>query len=301
VDESGVGSLRGWVYETLFELGLTEFQARTVVLLLFRPLVILLCLLITFLVAKSAEAATSRTVRSLHLRSPLLAHSVRAEQRARTLGSTAGSIVKIFVWVIGILTALDVSGVTIGPLVAGAGIAAAALGFGAQSLVRDFLSGFFILVEDQYGIGDVVRMNDGSVSGTIEEVTLRHTRLRSVDGVVHYIPNGEIKLASNASMEWSRALLDVTILPSNDINRALELFSSEIHAVVASDAWSSVVSEAPIIAGVDAQTRDGVVLRAWVRTTPTDQYPLQRELRRAVVQRFRDEGISMPEAASPPT
>jgi small conductance mechanosensitive channel len=215
------------------------------------------------------------------------------------LGSTAGSISKIFTWCVGTLTALDIAGITITPLLAGAGIAAAALGFGAQSLVRDFLSGFFIIAEDQYGIGDVVRINEGTISGTVEEVTLRHTRLRGVDGVVHYVPNGEIRVASNASMEWSRALLDITILPSNDIDRALELFSEEIRAVVTSEAWAPVVSDDPLIAGVDAQSRDGVTLRAWVKTTPTDQYPLQRELRRAVVQRFRNEGVLMPEAASP--
>src|SRR5205085_5209231 len=147
----------------------------------------------------------------------------RADQRVRTLAGVTGSVVRVIVWTVALLTILGIVGLNLGPLIAGASIVGVALGFGAQSLVKDFLSGFFILVEDQYGVGDQVSV--GGAKGTIEEVTLRVNRMRSDDGSVWFVPNGEIRKVANATMGWQRALVDFLLPLDVDVERALNVMA----------------------------------------------------------------------------
>jgi len=149
------------------------------------------------------------------------AMSLRAAARAETLGLVLRSVASFFIWALAFVTILGQIGISLGPLIAGAGLAGVALGFGAQSLVKDFLAGIFILVEDQYGVGDII--DAGEAKGTVEAVGLRTTRLRDVEGTVWYIPNGQINRVGNKSQEWARALLDITVSYETNLRQAEEI------------------------------------------------------------------------------
>ena len=181
-------------------------------------------------------------------------------------------------------------GVELGPLIAGAGILGVALGFGSQSLVRDFLSGIFILVEDQFGVGDIVNL-DGQTSGVVEAVSLRTTRLRAVDGTVWHVPNGEIRRVGNMSQHWSRALLDVQVAYATDLARAQELIGD-----VARELWREDphILEEPEVWGVEDLGPNGIVIRLVVKTTPSEQWRVSRLLRERLKTAFDEAGIEIP-------
>jgi small-conductance mechanosensitive channel len=146
-------------------------------------------------------------------------HSLRAEQRIEALASVLRSLTTFVIYAVAAFMILGEVGIELGPLIAGAGIIGVALGFGSQSLVKDFLSGVFILIEDQFGVGDIVNL-DNETSGTVEAVSLRTTRLRAVDGTVWHVPNGEIRRVGNQSQHWSRALIDVEVAYETDLDHA---------------------------------------------------------------------------------
>ena len=146
--------------------------------------------------------------------------SVRAEQRIDALSSVLRSVLSFVIWLTALLMCLGEVGIDLAPLLAGAGVLGVAIGFGSQSLVRDFLSGTFILVEDQFGVGDIVDV--GEATGTVEAVSLRTTRLRAIDGTVWHVPNGEIRRVGNMSQHWSRALLDIDVAYGTDVGHARE-------------------------------------------------------------------------------
>ena len=206
-----------YLYNLLRKIGLSRLGAQTGQYFV----KIALILAIAVFVSRAGGALARRFVNSLGTRSALYIESPRAEQRIRTIGGVVASLVRIAVWVLASTYVFDLLGFNLGPLLAGASIIGIALGFGAQTLVRDFLSGFFILVEDQYGVGDVVTVTD-KVSGTIEEVNLRVTRLRGVDGTVWYVPNGEIRSVGNAAKDWARAIVDIVLPYAADSAAALQ-------------------------------------------------------------------------------
>ncbi len=226
------------------------------------------------------------------------AYSERRALRATTLGSLLKSIVTAVIGVIVVVMALEILGYPVGPLIASAGIAGVALGFGAQNLVKDFLSGIFMLLEDQYGVGDVIDM--GEASGTVEAVALRVTRLRAVDGTVWYVRNGEVIRVGNSSHGWARAVLDVKVAYEADTERARELLLSVARDVAADPEWSGSVLEEPEVWGVEELAADSVVLRLVVKTEPLQQWTLARELRVRIKQAFDAEGIEIPHAAPVP-
>jgi moderate conductance mechanosensitive channel len=216
--------------------------------------------------------------------------SLRAEQRIEALASVLRSVASFTIMAVAGVMILGELGVELGPLIAGAGIIGVALGFGSQSLVRDFLSGIFILVEDQFGIGDIVNL-DGTTSGVVEAVSLRTTRLRAVDGTVWHVPNGEIRRVGNMSQHWSRALLDVEVAYATDLARAKEVIREVAHAVSEED---SHVIEEPEVWGVEELGAHGVVIRLVVKTTPSEQYRVSRTLRERLKVAFDAEGIEIP-------
>ena len=187
------GMRDGFLYELVSRMGLGASAARTADVLLARPLAIVLLFIGAALLSRLGSRMARRAVQTLQQRSPIRAGSARAELRASTLSHVLGTLVRVVVWSMAALLILGVLGLNLAPLLAGAGIAGVAIGFGAQTLVRDVLSGFFLLSEDQYGVGDVITIGTAP-TGTVEDVTLRITRLRSEDGVVWFVPNGEIKL-----------------------------------------------------------------------------------------------------------
>lgn len=218
--------------------------------------------------------------------------AVRRKQRAQTMGSVLRSVVALFIWLTALVMVLDTLDVNFGPLIAGAGVVGVALGFGAQSLVRDFLAGFFMLVEDQFGVGDVI--DAGFASGTVEGVSLRTTRLRDVQGVVWHIPNGEIHRVANMSQQWSRALLDVPVAYDTDVDQAIEVIERTAGEVTSDPAFSASVLSAPEVWGVESLDADRIVIRLVVKTRPLEQWRVARELRARIKAAFDGAGIEVP-------
>lgn len=216
--------------------------------------------------------------------------SLRAEQRIEALTGVLRSVVSVAIFLVAGLLVLGRVGVNLAPLLAGAGVLGVALGFGSQTLVKDFLSGIFILVEDQYGVGDIIDL-DAETSGVVEAVSLRITKLRSVDGTVWHVPNGDIRRAGNRSQRWSRSLLDVEVSYDTDISHAKDVIKA-----VADETWrsDSAVVEEPEVWGVEALGASGVVIRLVVKTTPSEQYRVSRLLRERIKQAFDEEGIEIP-------
>jgi small conductance mechanosensitive channel len=217
-------------------------------------------------------------------------HSVRAEQRIDALTSVLRSLLTFVIYGIAVFMVMGQVGIELGPLIAGAGIIGVALGFGSQSLVKDFLSGVFILVEDQFGVGDIVEL-DGQTAGVVDAVSLRTTRLRAVDGTLWHVPNGEIRRVGNKSQHWSRALIDVEVAYNTDLDHAESVIASTAEELAAGD---PDVIEAPEVWGVERLGAHGISIRLVVKTRPSEQFRLSRELRRRIKAAFDREGIEIP-------
>ena len=276
-----------------------EFLARTADFLLAKPLQIALILLGVWLVNRIVRRAIARFAQRVAAGESMLARlsndelaRARAASRAETIAQVFRSVATATIYGIGLLLVLGEVGINLGPLLAGAGIAGVAIGFGAQSLVKDFLSGVFMIVEDQYGVGDVVDLGDAS--GTVEAVTLRSTRLRDVNGTVWHVPNGTILRVANKSQQWSRAVLDVTVAYDTDVRHASEVIKRVADDMAHEDAWSSCILEEPEVWGVESLGADGVVIRLVVKTQPAEQFKVLREMRVRIKDAFTAEGIEIP-------
>jgi small-conductance mechanosensitive channel len=218
---------------------------------------------------------------------------LRREQRADALGTLAQSVVGVLVWGFAILTALGTVGVNLGPLIAGAGVLGVAIGFGAQGIVKDFLSGVIMLVEDQYGVGDVI--DAGVATGVVEEVSLRTTRLRDVTGTVWHVPNGSIARVGNMTQGWSRLVLDVEVAYETDIDHAIEVLEGLLRRFEAEDEVRELLLGDPMeIWGVHELGDSGVAIRVVARTVPGKQWGLGRQLRLAIKREFDRVGIEIP-------
>lgn len=220
---------------------------------------------------------------------------MRAEQRAETLRHIVRSVVKFVLIVFVGLTISGELGFPIAPLLTSVGIAGVAIGFGAQSLVKDVISGFFILLEDQYGVGDVIKV--GEFSGMVEHMSLRSTVLRNLEGQVHVIPNGTIAAVTVMTKEWARAVVDVTVGYREDLNKVFEVL--ERIGVGLQAAWPDRVMEKPSILGIEQMGSDGVTIRCIVKTMPMNRVDVVREWRRRIKEEFERQKIVLP--ASQPT
>ncbi len=260
-----------------------------------------LILVVAVVLVRLGTRFTARTIRSIATRSPLREAGPRSEQRASTLAGVAVSLIRIVVWSLAGLLLLGVLNVNLGPFLAGASIVGVAVGFGAQSLVKDFLSGFFILVEDQYAVGDVITILDQT--GTVEEIDLRITRLRAVDGTVWFVPNGEIRKVGNAAKEWGRAIVDVIVPHTADLAAAIAAIGEEAAAVATDPAWAEIVLEPPEMLGVEAMGVDNTTVRVSAKTTPGKRTPLAREMRSKISLRLQRDGVDaesrIPEPEAP--
>jgi small-conductance mechanosensitive channel len=216
----------------------------------------------------------------------------RRIQRADALGALLRSILAVVVWTIAIFMVLGVFGVSLGPLIAGAGIVGVALGFGSQSLVKDFLSGIFMLVEDQYGLGDII--DAGEATGVVEGVGLRTTRIRDVHGTLWHLPNGEIRRVGNMSQEWARALLDIGVAYGTDIDEASGVILETATAMAHEEEYADLFLDEPDLWGVQNLGPDSVDIRLVIRTRPGDQWGIGRELRARIKKAFDANGIEIP-------
>ena len=218
--------------------------------------------------------------------------SERREQRANTMASLLKSITTGVVMAVVLFMAIAQLGYNIAPLLASAGILGVALGFGAQSLVKDFISGIFMILEDQYGVGDSIDV--GNATGTVEAVGLRVTRLRDVNGTVWYVRNGEILAVGNMSQNWARTVLDIPVAFSEDLTRVRRLLREVAHEVYVDPEYADDILEEPEVWGVERWEPDGVVVRVVLKTAPLRQWSVAREMRERIKDRFDAEGIEIP-------
>lgn len=216
----------------------------------------------------------------------------RRLQRAKTIGSVLKSTVSIVLvaWVS--LAILSVLGVNIAPFIASAGVVGLAIGFGAQNLVQDFVTGVFMLLEDQYGVGDIVDL--GEVTGEVETVGLRITTVRDIDGTLWYVRNGEILRVGNMSQEYAVARIEVPVALTVDVERAEQVAVEAAEAAIADESLSEKVLGKPEMLGVQELSPDLLTLRMTVKTRPNEQWAVQRRLRREVLRAYDEHGIDLP-------
>ncbi|MCY3949303.1 MAG: mechanosensitive ion channel family protein [Acidimicrobiaceae bacterium] len=216
----------------------------------------------------------------------------RASQRAKTLGTLFKSIATTIIWAVALMMLLGEFDVNLGPLIAGAGIIGVAVGFGAQSIVRDLLTGVFMLIEDQYGVGDVVDLGDAV--GTVESVGLRTTRLRDIAGTVWHVPNGAIARVGNMSQLWARVPLDLDVAYDTDLDEAMAIIKRVADEVWQEQGESTTVLEEPTLSGVQAFGADAVTIRVMLKTEPSEQWATARLMRRRIKAAFDEAGIEIP-------
>lgn len=213
-------------------------------------------------------------------------------QKAKTLSQVVETTGRILILTIAGLTILSLIGQDVTPLLASAGIAGIAIGFGAQNLIKDWLGGFFILLENQYSVDDVIKV--GEHAGMVEKMDLRRTVLRCLDGSVVVIPNGEVRVVTNLTKEWSRVVLDVGVSYETDLDRALEVFKRAGEELAADEEIGKLIVEPPEVLGVEALGEYQVTLRMLVKTLPLQQWTVARALRARVKKVFDREGIEIP-------
>ena len=213
----------------------------------------------------------------------------RRRQRAETVGSLLRSVTSLVIGVLALMLVLEEVGFELGPFIAGAGIVGVALGFGAQNLVKDYLSGIFMILEDQYGVGDVVDL--GSASGTVESVGLRITRLRDGNGTLWYARNGEVLRVGNHSQGFAQVTVDLPVPYGSDVDAAGEAMLAAANELVAEDEFADAVIEEPQLLGVEQIDVDKVVLRLTVKVGPPDQWRVARALRQRMADRLDQNGV----------
>jgi moderate conductance mechanosensitive channel len=303
------GEEAGRMCRLVLEITDSSVMAQAADFLLARPLKILLILVLAWLANRLARRAIRQFVlsiqsnagtsrfESLKARTPAALAttgqvSVRAGQRAETLGAVLRSLTTVVIWTFAALMVLGELAVNLGPLIAGASIIGVAVGFGAQTLVRDFLSGIFMLIEDQFGVGDII--NVGDAAGTVEGVSLRTTRIRDVEGVVWHVPNGEIHRVANMSQEWSRALVDVEVAYATDIGHAKDVIQRVADDLAAEAPWDRAIVAEPSVWGVQELGADGIAIRLVIKTKPAEQWAVLREFKERIKAAFDAEGIEIP-------
>ncbi|SDM09839.1 small conductance mechanosensitive channel [Geodermatophilus siccatus] len=298
-----------WLCQQVYEWSGAEWLAENARALIATPARILLIVVVAVLVRHLAHRAIRRLtdttavgplpsiLRARRLRATALGDgaeqlTARRTQRAEAIGSVLRSCASIVVLSIAVVLVLGELGINLAPILASAGVVGVALGFGAQNLVKDFIAGIGIILEDQYGVGDVVDL--GEAGGTVEAVGLRITRLRDVNGVVWYARNGEILRVGNKSQGYAQVVIDMPVAHDTDLERCRTVLQEVADQMYAEEEWAGVLLAEPESLGVEMITAEGVVMRLQVRTTNADQWRVGRELRLRLKERFALEGIRTP-------
>jgi moderate conductance mechanosensitive channel len=272
----------GWLYELLTKLGVSPETARTVVDLIVRPVSILLVALVALIAARLGSRMIRRFLERLAQKAGGRS-GARTEARVTTMAGLAANIWRFFVLVIAIAIVLGMLGINLTPLLASATIIGATLGFGAQQIVRDYISGFLLTVEDQYSVGDSITVD--AVSGVVEDVTLRLTRIRASDGSIFFVPNGDVRLVGNTSRGWAHAVVDLTLpgAVATDLDGVRAVIAGAAHRVAHLPAFAqhcTVPPQAVQLMGADATT---LILRVMLNTVPSQRDSLTRALREAAL------------------
>ncbi len=214
------------------------------------------------------------------------------EKRALTLAHIVRTVGATAIVIIATMMALRELGLDIIPIIAGAGVVGLAVGFGAQSLIKDVIAGFFIILEGQFAVGDVIKTGD--ISGQVERLNLRVTMLRDINGAVHFIPNGEIKIVSNLTKEWSRVALDIGVAYHEDIDRVVGVLERTGQDLARDERMGPLILEPPEVLGIESFGESQVTIRVLVKTLPQKQWEIARELRKRIKAAFDKEGIEIP-------
>jgi len=214
------------------------------------------------------------------------------EKRTNTLLSIFKGVGRVFIVIVAIMMVLSEVGIAVAPILAGFGIVGIALGFGAQYLIRDLIAGIFIILENQYRVGDVARVAD--IAGLVEEVTLRKTVLRDLDGTVHYVPNGEIRTASNFTRHFARVNLDVSVAYDTDLDHAISVINRVGKALAEDEKWREVIKSPPQVLRVNNLGDSGIDIKILGDVKPMQHWAVMGELRLRIKKAFDDEGIEIP-------
>lgn len=289
---TGAGSSgSGWLYTLLTKAGLDPSTAQTVVQFVVRPLEVLLVLVVAALVARYGARALRRVLTRATGRVAARGDHERGGARVSTVVALVANLWRLFVAVVAVAIVLGMLGIDLTPLLASATVIGATIGFGAQSLVRDYLSGILLTMEDQFGIGDTITVDDAT--GVVEDLSLRVTRLRAADGSVWYVPNGEIRQLTNASRGWAKAVVDVAVAPGDAaaLDRVREAVAGAASEVAASPPFAATSTEPPEVVGMVAAAGGTCTVRVALRTVPARRAALERALREAAVARLAAEGL----------
>lgn len=233
---------------------------------------------------------SDRTQRKL-VESGDLQNRARA-QRLETIARTFSTFIVLTITVIAVVMGLAVWGVPIAPIVASLSVVGIGIGFGAQDFVKDVIAGLFVLLEDQYSVGDVVQL--AGVSGTVVDVRLRTTVLRGLDGSVHHIPNGAVRVATNLTHESSSIVVDLAVAYEESVDRAIDVITNETNVLASDPEWGPRLVDQPAVLGVDELADSGVIVRVVMTTDPDQRWAVKREFLRRIKNRFDDEGIEIP-------
>jgi len=292
VDQGG-----GWLYHLLTRAGVDPSTASTVTDLIIRPLSILFVLVVALLLAHFGARAIRRVLERVADQAATRAGAARAGARVTTMSGLVANVWRIFVLVVAGAIVLGMLGINLTPLLASATIIGATLGFGAQQIVRDYFSGILMTMEDQYNVGDAVTV--GGVTGTVEEVTMRLTRFRGVDGTLHIIPNGDIRLVGNLSRGWARAVVDVTLAgrAGSELDEVRRLVDDAARRVAATPRFAAHCTEPPQVLGLDAAGSATLTMRVMLRTVPSQRDALTRALREELVGALARAGLWPAEVA----
>ena len=259
---------------------------------------ILVIVVVAVLVTIASRILVNRFRRKLE-GSPSITQAINL-QRATTLTNALAATAIVLIWTVATLMVLAQLDINLAPLLASAGIAGVALGFGAQSIVRDALAGFFILLENQFGVGDVVetQTTGGQVTGKVESLTLRITTLRAFDGTLHVVPNGNMQVISNKSRGWARAIVDVRLPYGEDVDKVRGILEDLFDEVRERPPLKEWLRDGPSVLGIEALSDYALVVRVIADTRPSKRFDAERMLREAIQARLGEEGIRVP---LPPT
>lgn len=302
------GPRASWFCETTWNATQNASLSKAVDWIVTRPLVALLIIIIAALMSrwlrKGVTAGITRftapptiAAEALERIGVMSAPDPRDTTRTETLCAVARATISAFVWTIATLLVLGVFNINLGPLLAGAGIAGIAVGFGAQSLVKDCIAGFFMLLEDQCGVGDEIDI--AVVAGTVESLTLRATTIRAADGTLWNVPNGSILRVGNQSRNWGQANVDIILGHEADLDHVTEVARAAATEAAARPDVADVLLREPQVLGVEALDKDGAVVRVTVRTKPGEQGPAARKVRLAIKQALAAEGIEYHPPSAP--
>lgn len=276
--------------DSLIKVGIAPLAAYALTILLIVAVASVFWLMVRFGLGRLANGVLKRQAAASEATVP----QVEIERRVHTLQAIGGRIAGSTIAAIATLMALSVVKVDIGPAIAGLGVVGIAVGFGAQTLIRDWLAGIFIVLENQYSEGDTVRL--AGVSGVVEDFSLRRTTLRDLDGTVHIVPNGQIVVASNLTRVWARVNLDIPVAYDTDLEEATRLINEVGEKLHADPVWAARLLEAPTVLRIGQFGDTGVTLKVLGQVPAAQQWSVAGELRKRILGAFAEHGIKIPTA-----